>query len=100
MIAASGTASNAVKVAGKTSGSYRLPGTMTGTALRFHGCDTETGTFAEIFSNAATPAVLAHIFTVSKDTQLPPECFLVNYLKLVSQSAEAAARTIRVTLKG
>lgn len=77
-----------------------LPAAFTGTALTFEACDTSDGTFVPIYTSTSGTALS---YTVAQGGYYaidPKDFYGVQFLKIKSGSAEAAARTLIVSLKG
>ena len=99
-IAASGTTSDAIDVRNFASGQLIMPGTITSTALTIHVCDTQNGTFVPLYKDDGTTAVGIGSIYASRAYQLPPEALGGHWIKIVMGSAEGAARTLMLLLKG
>jgi hypothetical protein len=74
-----------------------LPAAFTGASISFTVCDTAAGTFVALFDVAN---VLVSVpVTQGRAYDLPSELAAFPFFKIVSASAEGAARTIRVVGK-
>lgn len=100
VIASGGTTSQALRIHPLNSLGIQMPATFTGTALAVHGCATATGTFAAIedadgnaVSLAAAQGDRVSVTGAELDAILPWP-----YIKLVSNGAEGAERTIVVII--
>ena len=83
---------------GSTLIAISMPAAFTGTALTFTGCDTSDGTFKALYDSTGT-AVTATC-AASRYIVLDAALFAgVPYLKVVSGSAEGAARTVRLIVR-
>lgn len=100
-IASGGTTSSVICARDATSYGLITPAALTSTAFTFTVCDTATGTFVTLMDSAGnTPSVTVttstgYAITGSEADALAPWA----YFKLVGNSAEAAARTIKVCKK-
>lgn len=75
-----------------------LPAALTGTALTFTVCNTLAGTYVPLYNAAG---VVSYTVAASRYVAIDPKDFQgVAYLKIVSGSAEGAARTLICSLKG
>lgn len=98
-IAISETESDVIPLKGFSLVGIKTPDALTGTALTFLACDTEDGTFLPLI--ATTGSALSITVTTDKYYAVDPLQFHgVGFLKIVSGSAEAAARTLICSLKG
>lgn len=74
--------------------------TFTGTAVSFEVCDTVDGTFLPLHSTISG-TVLSYTVASSRYVAIDPVAFLgAKFIKIVSGSSEAAARTLVISLKG
>lgn len=79
---------------------FYTPAALTGTAMTFEVCDTPDGTFLPLKSTTSGTA-LSYTVAASGYYAVDPKDFMgVSYLKIKSGSAEGAARTIKLSLKG
>lgn len=88
-----GTTSDALYLGDSTVLGIEMPGTFSGTTLAIHGCSTSGGTFAALQDKdaaawSATVAANKRIYVDPLVTAGWP------WIKLVSGSSEAAARTV------
>jgi hypothetical protein len=78
---------------GRSLVAIQTPAALTGTALTFTACSTSGGTFVPVYDTSGN-AVSVTVST-SRYIPLTPASFVgIRYLKVVSGSAEAAARSI------
>lgn len=97
-IALSGTTSEAVDLSGTTLCGIHMPAAFTGTALTFLAASAADGTYQAVKDSAGDPVSV----TVAQGTyvQLDPAVFAgIQYLKVVSGSTEAAARTLTLAAR-
>jgi hypothetical protein len=75
-----------------------MPAAFTGTTLTFTVCNTPAGTYQALYdvSNATVSLTVA----VSRSYDLPAELSAWPYFKIVSGSAEGAARSLIIVKKG
>lgn len=74
-----------------------FPAAMTGTAVTFQACDSASGTFVQLVDD--TGAAISVTVTASKLVSLAAfldDLFGLRYLKIVSNGAEAADRTLKL----
>lgn len=95
VIANGGTQSEAIAVAYARGGSVLIPSAMTGTTLTFEVGDGGTWTALKTVADASVSQTIA----VDRWIPIPDGVFNFPYLRLVSGSAEGAARVLRVELK-
>ncbi len=98
VIAAAGTTSAAVNIAPLTLVGITFPAAFTGTTVTFTVCDTADGTFVPLYNSAGAVS-----FTIAQARHyaLDPVNFRgIQFLKVVSGSAEGAERTLILRLKG
>jgi hypothetical protein len=97
-IASGQTVSQAINIGDFTCGSYRTPAALTGTTITFqvsgNGAD-----FNALTNETTDVAATAQTVSVGKNYSIPDAVFRYNYVKLVSGTAEGAARSITVYLK-
>jgi hypothetical protein len=75
-----------------------LPAALTGTAITFQASSTSGGTYLDVYNSAGQ---VSYTVAPSRYIAIDPKDFQgMIYLKLKSGSAEGAARTITVSLKG
>ena len=92
--------SSAINLAGRNFCGIYLPAAFTGTALTFLASDAIDGDYLPI---KVTTSGTALSYTVAQGNYVAvnPQDFLgVNFLKVVSGSAQAAERTIKCAVKG
>jgi hypothetical protein len=100
-IASGGTTSQALRVGGKFIVGLITPAALTGTTITFTGCDTATGTFVPIYDSDGTAVSVAvaasrgYGLSGAEADALAP----FPYIKLVSGSAEGAARVVKLLTK-
>lgn len=97
-VANAGTTSSAIQIGGASMVALILPAALTSTTVTFTASDTQAGTFVPVYKSDGT-AVSATV-AASRAVALPVELFPFNWIKLVTGSAEGAARTIKVLRKG
>jgi hypothetical protein len=100
VIANGDTESGVINTGGMCLCGIFLPAAFTGTALTFEACDTSAGTFVPVMSTTSGTALS---YTVAQGTYcaVDPKDFQgIRFLKLISGSSEAAARTLLCSLKG
>ena len=94
-IASSGTTSGTIALAGTSPVGVYLPAAFTGTTLTFTACSTAAGTFVAILDDAG--GTLTRTVAQGRFLPLDPALFAgVAFLKIVSGSAEGAARDLIV----
>lgn len=75
-----------------------MPATFTGTTLKIHGCSTSGGTFAALQDKDATE----YSATVAANKRIYVDPLITAgwpWIKLVSGSSEAAARTVNLMIR-
>ena len=94
-IASGQTVSSVANLAnGQTLVGLILPAALTGTTITFQRCDTADGTFVPIYSMDGA-SVYGIVAGTSRYVPVQPDVFSgVPFVKVVSGSAEGAARTI------
>jgi len=93
-IASGGTTSQVIGLQGRTLLGIQTPAALTGTALTFEGSH-DGETFVPLYDDAGTPAQISLTVTTSRGYSLDPSKFAAwEYIKVVSGSAEGAARQI------
>lgn len=96
-IASSDTVSGEVNVYGTTLCGLHLPASFTGTALTFQAAVASGGTYQEVYKDGAALSVTV---AQAKYIALNPADFAgIQYLKIVSGSAEAAERIITLATR-
>lgn len=99
VIAINETKSAVINLAGMCLSGIILPSAFTGTTLTFEASDAEDGTFVPVKKadgNSLSYAVAQATYVI-----IDPRDFQgITHLKIVSGSSEAAARTLKVSLKG
>ena len=99
-IANNGTTSAAINLGATAIRAIGIPAAMTNTTVKVQGCDTEGGTYRDIYYSGVLVSVPA---TVSTWQGLPPaSVFGYPYIKLVCTGVgnEAAAREITLLTEG
>lgn len=92
--------SSAIPCGGFTLCGIKVPAAFTGVALTFEMCDTLSGTYVPIRSGIAG-TVLTYTVVAGAYFAIDPKDFYgINFLKIKSGSAEAAARSLICALKG
>lgn len=75
-----------------------IPAAFTGTALTFLACNTSSGTFVPVYNASG---VVSYTVAPSRYVSINPNDFHgVAFLQIQSGSAEGAARTLIVSMKG
>lgn len=99
-IASSGTTSGEIDLGGTTLVGIEIPSAITGTSMTFTTASAAGGTFVPI-QNGGTGVALSVTIAASKRIPLGgyPEFKGCRFIKLVSGSSEAAARSIKVFSK-
>lgn len=99
-IAIGQTVGAAFPTAGLSLVGLMMPAAFTGTAISFQACNTLGGTFLPVTSGVAG-AALSYVVAASKYVAIDPLDFAgIQFLKLVSNGAEAANRSIVCSMKG
>jgi len=100
-IASGGTTSQALRLGGKMIVGLIMPAAFTGATITFTVCDTATGTFVALYDSDGTQVSVAvaasralGLSGAEADAIAP-----FPYVKLVSGSAEGAARAVLVLTK-
>lgn len=97
-IAASGTTSGAVDLGHATLCGIYVPASFTGTTLTFTASDTATGTFAPVKDGAG--AAVSKTVAAGDYIYIDPVLFAgIRHLKIVSGSAEAAERVLKLATR-
>lgn len=96
-IAAGATTSDALDITNVLHAGFTTPAALTGTAISFLVCNTFDGTYLEVKTNAN--AAIAPTVNVDRAYPFRSEVMDFNFVKIVSNGTEAAARTILVSLK-
>jgi len=90
--------SNGIDLKGGTVVSVRFPDALTGTSISFLSADNLTGTYIPL--NDETGALVSITFAADTEVGLPPEIITrllgVRFIKLKSDSAEAAERVMTI----
>lgn len=98
VIANGGTVSDVLDMVGHTLCGIFIPAAFTGVALTFQASPTATGTFVSVRDGAG--AALTVTVAAGQYIPIDPKNFHgLRYLKIVSGSAEGAARTLTVAGK-
>ena len=93
------TESNSVAIYGNTLIGLYMPSSFTGTAVTFKGALKQGGTFKEVTDPTTGIAVTATV-AADKFVAFPPQALAcLQFLKIVSNATEAAARTITVVAR-
>lgn len=92
------TTSGAIDVGGMSLVGIKFPAAFTGTTVTFTMCDTLGGTYVPVYN--ASGAVSYTIAQARYYAIAPADFSGIRYLKIVSGSAEGAARTLVLSLKG
>ena len=96
-IASSGTTSQAIDVGEWLIAGIVTPAALTGVAFTFTGALTESGTYRPLVDS--TGAAISVTVSADDHVLIEPQTFAgVSWIKLVSGSAEAAAREITLVL--
>lgn len=100
VIANGGTTSGAIRIHPCSALAIQMPSSFTGTAIAIHGCATATGTFGAIEDSDGSAVSLAAAANdrISVTGAEYDAVVAWPYIKLVSNGAEAAARTIVVVI--
>lgn len=94
------TTSAAISLKGMALVALKMPAALTGTAITFTACDTIDGTYVPLKVTTSGTA-LSYTVAASGYYAVDPAAFQgIPFLKIVSGSTEAAARTIVLSLKG
>ena len=96
-IANGGTTSGEIDLTDIQDGGFIIPAAFTGTTLSFLVSNESGGTFSEVKTNAN--AAIAPTVNVSRAYPFRPEVLAFNFAKIVSNGAEAAERTILISIK-
>jgi len=98
-IASSATKSAVINQNGLSLVGIYLPTAFTGVALTFEACDTVDGTFLPV--KKADGNSLSYTVAQGTYVAIDPKDFAgISFLKIVSGTAEGAARTLKIALKG
>lgn len=97
-IASGQTTSNAINIGDFARGGYRTPAALTGTTFTIQ-VSHDGSTFNNLAASPANTDATAQTVGVNKSYHLPADVFQYNFFKIVSGTAEAAARAITVSLK-
>ena len=97
-ISESTTVSLAVDLGSKMILGFQMPAAFTGTALTFQGATSLTGTYQSVKDGAgnAVSVTVAQGEYIALDPDLQTNLRALQFVKLVSGSAEAADRTIEI----
>lgn len=100
-IANGGTTSNELDIAGAKFVAIQMPAAITGATFKVHGASVSGGTFAEIVDD--TGAAVSITATAAKNIGLSSTVMAklsaFRFIKLVSASAEGAARSFNLICK-
>lgn len=100
VIASSGTKTAAINLGGFSLCGIIFPTTFTGTAVTFEVSDAIDGTFVPLKSGTGGSS-LSYTVVQATFAAIDPKDFQgVQFLKVVSGSAEGAARTLKLAVKG
>ncbi len=97
-IANGATSSGEIDIRNAAGGSFQIPSSFTGASVSFTGSNESGGTFVAVHDSSNV--VISQTVTASKGYAFPAACMQFRFLKIVSASAEGAARTIQIALKG
>lgn len=98
IIAASGTTSAEIDLSGTTLCGIYIPSAFTGTSISFQAATVSGGTFVSVRDGAGN--AVSKTVAPSQYIKLDPTDFVgVRYLKVVSGSTEAAARTLTLAAR-
>jgi hypothetical protein len=90
--------SAAIQTHGLSLCGIQLPAAFTGTAVTFEACDTVGGTYLPVYNAGGQ---VSYTVAASRYIAIDPKDFYgIQFLKIKSGSAEAAARTLICSLKG
>jgi hypothetical protein len=92
------TVSQAIDIRDFVMGSYRTPAALTGTALSFQ-VSLDGANFNALTNETADTAATSQTASVGKNYSIPQAVFNYAFFKIVSGSAEGAARAITVFLR-
>lgn len=98
IIANGQTISQPIDIRDFTRGSYKTPAALTGTTITFH-VSVDGSTFSALSNETTDAAATSQTVAVNKQYSVPAAVFNYNFVKLVSGTAEGAARAIPVFLK-
>ncbi|CAB4149581.1 hypothetical protein UFOVP558_10 [uncultured Caudovirales phage] len=99
-IGSSATTSAAITLKGYALTAIKIPAAFTGTTITFTACDTVDGTYVPLKVTTSGTA-LSYTVAASGYYAIDPTPFYgIPFLKIVSGSTEAAARTIVYSVKG
>lgn len=99
-IANGAQSSSVIKLNGFALVGIKTPAALTGTAMTFEACDAD-GSNAVPVKVTTSGTALSYTVTTSSFYAIDPTPFQgIQYLKIKSGSAESAARTLVVSLKG
>jgi hypothetical protein len=97
-IANGASTSSAIELGNATVVGVYIPAAFTGTAITFTACSTATGTFSPLKDGAG--AAISKTVAAGDYIYLDPVLFAgVAFVKIVSGSAEAAARTLTLVAR-
>jgi len=98
-IASGQQSSSAIDCGGFSLVGIKLPAAFTGTALTFEVCDTIDGTYQPLYDSSNT--LISYTVAQGRTYAIDPKNFQgVQFLKVKSGTAEGAARTVVLSLKG
>lgn len=99
-IGSAATASATIPMKGFTLVGVFIPSAFTGSSISFQAGTTATGTFVPVTSGTAGTS-LSYAVGTSRYVAIDPKDFYgINFLKIVSGSSEADARTLTCQMKG
>ena len=98
VIANGATTSGEISAENMAGGSFQIPSAFSGASVSFTGTNESGGTFVAIHDSTNT--VVSQTVTASKAYAFPATVMQFRFFKIVSASAEGAARSIPYTLKG
>lgn len=96
-IANGGTNSTGIDFSAYAFGQFTIPSAFTGATVTFQ-CSVDGSTYTTL--NDSSNATISYTVTASRTYPLPDELSGAHYFRIVSASAEGAARTILLSLKG
>jgi|WetSurMetagenome_2_1015567.scaffolds.fasta_scaffold219111_1 hypothetical protein len=97
-IANGGTESSALNLKGFSLAGIFMPAAFTGTAISFKASTAIDGTFEPVYNSSGA---VSYTVAASRYVAIDPKDFQgIQFLKVVSGSAEGAARTLTLSLKG
>lgn len=95
-----GTKTGAIDLAGLTLVGIQFPTTFTGTTITFEASDALAGTYVPVKAGTSGAALSYTVAQATFAALDPKDFYALNFIKIVSGSSEASARTLILTLKG